>query len=158
MHHCCMTTPRQIRSRDPSILLALMLLGLHRPFTHESQPQGTVLELASLQFHHLQVQSQQGFRRFTVKKLEILHKKHINFMIKRGQHGKFMKAWVFISHSKAVFNVEAMDANLNLTFSLTGDDARLHDPREDGLLSLGLFKQMSSDFVVLGCKVGGRPL
>ena len=67
-----------------------------------------------------------------------------------------MKTWVFISHSKAVFNVEAMDAHLKLTFSLTGDDARLHYPREDGLLSLGLFKQMSSDFVVLGRKVGGE--
>ena len=56
-----------------------------------TEPQGTIHE--------------QGFRRFTVKKLEKLHKKHINFMIQRGQHGQFMKTWVFISHSKAVFNV-----------------------------------------------------
>ena len=47
-----------------------------------------------------------------------------------------------------------MDANLKLPFSLTGDNARLHYPREDGLLSLGLFKQMSADFVVLGRNVG----
>ena len=98
---------------------------------------------------------EQGFRSFTIKKLEKLHKKNINFMVERGQHGQFMKTWVFISHSKAVFNVEAMDAYLKLTFLSTGDDARLHYPREDGLLSLGLFKQMSSDFVVLGRKVGG---
>ena len=41
-----------------SILLALMLLGLHRPFTHESLPHGAVLELTSIQLHHLHVQPQ----------------------------------------------------------------------------------------------------
>ena len=34
---------------------------------------------------------EQGFRHFTVKKLEKLHKKNINFMVERGQHGQFMK-------------------------------------------------------------------
>ena len=49
-----------------------------------------------------------------------------------------------------------MDACLKLTFSLTRDNERLHYPCEDGLLSLGLFKHMSSDFVVLDRKVGGE--
>ena len=41
------------------------------------------------------------------------------------------------------FDVDAMDNFLQLTFAMTQ-------------LSLGLFKQMVSDFVVLGRKVGGQ--
>ena len=59
---------------------------------------------------------EQGFRLFTVRELEKLHKKDINFMTERGQHAQFMKTWVFISLSKTAFNVDAMDNYLKLTF------------------------------------------
>ena len=76
-------------------------------------------------------------------------------MMQLCQHAQLMKSWVFIRHSKAVFNVDAMENYLKFTFLI--DFVRCcTTPREDGLLSLGLFKQMSSDFVVLGRKVGGE--
>ena len=65
---------RQFHSRDPSILLTLMLLGLHCPFTHESQPHGAVLELPSIQFHHLQGQPQtQRLPKLLMLELHIRH-------------------------------------------------------------------------------------
>ena len=90
----------------------------------------------------------QVFRRFTVQKLEKLHKKNINFIIERGQHGLFMETWVFLSYSKADFNIATMHRI---------DRRRCEAPllARRWVVALGLVEQMASDFVVLGRKVGG---
>ena len=107
-----------------------------------NEPQGAIHEV--------------GFRRFTVHKLPKMNRNHFKFVIERGQHGQFTKTWVFISHSHVEFNVDAMDKFLKFIFAMTRAEAMHHYPHVDGQLSLGLFKQMVSDFVVLGRKVGGQ--
>ena len=99
---------------------------------------------------------EEGFRRFTCNKLEALKTKKIDFMIERGVHGPFMKTFVFLSKPKAVFDQPSMENFLKLTFSTSPDEARKYYPRDAGQLSLGLYKQPFSDFVVVGQYPGGR--
>ena len=99
---------------------------------------------------------EEGFRKFTCNKLEALKAKRIDFMIELGVHGPFLKTFVFPSKPKAVFDEPSMENFLKLTFSTSPDEARTYHPRGAGQLSLGLYKQLFLDFVVVGQHPGGR--
>ena len=59
-----------------------------------------------------------------------------------------MATWIFIGHSKVSFDKKRMTQYLNLTFASSMDVALQHFPKENGKPSLGLFKELVSDFVM----------
>ena len=61
-----------------------------------------------------------------------------------------MTTWVFNGNSKVVFDMERMPQYLNLTFANSMEVAQQHFPIENGKPSLGLFKELVSDFVICG--------
>ena len=66
-----------------------------------------------------------------------------------------MATWIFIGHSQVAFDKERMTQYLNLTFASSMDVALQHFPKENGKPSLGLFKELVSDFVICGRTTSG---